>query len=424
MTTQRPVHSPELRVAEETSPAAGAAKKPLWKHSRIRRGAAALAAAALALFAAWWLWLRPFVTTEDARVAAPVAFVAPAGAGGRVERVLVAEGDHVRAGDVLVQLEAVSQRAQVQRAQAALAVAEARVRAAEAQLDVERQVASSTDLRARAGVDSAKASYRLAVEGARREDLEKARAALQAAEARQELSQKELERAEALAGANAVPRQELDRARAARAAAGGARDEAAATLRKLEAGSRPEELEIARVGVQDSEARMTEAKASGGRVALRAQQVEEARAGVAQASAELTSAQVALDQMTLKSPFDGFVIRVGIDPGNYVSTGQGVVTVADMAHAWVAANVEETAAGLVKPGQRARIEVDEGGEVEGKVEVVTRTAASRFALIPADNAAGNFTKVVQRIPLRIALEGAQARALRVGQSVVARIRVR
>jgi membrane fusion protein (multidrug efflux system) len=90
----------------------------------------------------------------------------------------------------------------------------------------------------------------------------------------------------------------------------------------------------------------------------------------------------------------------------------------------VAANVEETAAGLVRPGELVRIDVDEGGRLDGHVEVVTQTAAARFALIPADNAAGNFTKVVQRIPLRIAIEAPGSRALRVGQSVVARISVR
>jgi membrane fusion protein (multidrug efflux system) len=201
-------------------------------------------------------------------------------------------------------------------------------------------------------------------------------------------------------------------------------DEARATLRKLEAGSRVEEVEIARVGVSDSEARLGEADAADRRVGLRGQELEQARAGEAQARAELAAAQVALDQMTLRSPYDGVVLRVSVYPGNFASTGQGVVTVADVAHAWVAANVEETSAGRLRPGERVRIEVDEGGELEGHVEVVTQTAASRFALIPADNAAGNFTKVVQRIPLRIAIDGAAGRPLRVGQSVVARIRVR
>ena len=397
---------------------------PLWRHPRIRRGAAALAGVAVVLLGTWWFWFRPYVTTEDARIAAPFAAVSPAGAGGRIERVLVTEGDRVHAGDALVELDSVSQRAHLERARAGLRVAEARVRAAEAQLEVERRVAASTGQRARAGVESAEAAYRLAREGARREDVERARAAVIAAEAKQRLARQELERAETLATAGAIALAELDRARAGDGAAQAALDEARATLRKLEAGVRPDELEIARVGVSDSQARAVEATAAGGRVALRVQQLEEARASQAQAVADVAAAEIALDQTTLRAPFDGVVLRVAVDPGNYVSTGQGVVTVADTAHAWVAANVEETAAGLVRPGEPVRIDVDEGGRIDGRVEVVTQTAASRFALIPADNAAGNFTKVVQRIPIRIAIDAPASRALRVGQSVVARIRVR
>jgi membrane fusion protein (multidrug efflux system) len=428
MTPPRAASSPDARpesdAADPAAEVAAIAPMPLWKHPRIRRGALALAGAGAVLAAIWWFHFRPFVTTEDARIAAPFANAAPAGAGGRIERVLVKEGDRVRAGDALVELDAVSQRAHLERARAGLRVAEARVRAAEAQLDVERRVATSTGQRARAGVESAEAAYRLAREGARREDVERARAAATAAEARQRLARRDLDRAETLTAAGAIALAELDRARANEGAARAALEEAQAALRKLETGARPDELEIARVGVSDSQARAVEANAAPARVALRVQQLEEARASQAQAAAEATAAEIALDQTTLRAPFDGVVLRVGVDPGNFVSTGQGVVTVADTAHAWVAANVEETAAGLVRPGEAVQIEVDEGGRLDGRVEVVTQTAASRFALIPADNAAGNFTKVVQRIPLRIALDAPGSRALRVGQSVVARIRVR
>jgi membrane fusion protein (multidrug efflux system) len=399
-------------------------RTPPWKHPRVRRGAVGLALAAAVLLAVWWIHYRPYVTTEDARIAAPFAAVSPAGVGGRIARVLVKEGDRVYTGDALVELDGFAQRAQLERARAGLLVAEARARAAEAQLDVERRVATSTGQRARAGVQSAAAAYRLAREGARHEDVERAEAVEKAAEAKARLARQDLDRAEALATEGAIAVAELDRARANENASRAALDEARAALRKLETGFRPEELEIARVGVSDSQARVIEAEAAGGKVTLRVQQLEEARAAQAQVSAEVAAAEIALDLMMLRSPFDGVVLRVAVDPGNYVSTGQGVVTIADTAHAWVAANVEETAAGRVRPGEPVRIEVDEGGELEGRVEVVTQTAASRFALIPADNAAGNFTKVVQRIPIRIAVDGAAGRALRVGQSVVARIRVR
>lgn len=72
-----------------------------------------------------------------------------------------------------------------------------------------------------------------------------------------------------------------------------------------------------------------------------------------------------------------------------------------------------------------RIVIDEGGELSGRVDVITQSAASQFALIPADNAAGNFTKVVQRIPIRIAIDASpRIQSLRIGQSVEVRVRVR
>lgn len=153
---------------------------------------------------------------------------------------------------------------------------------------------------------------------------------------------------------------------------------------------------------------------------LRAQQVEEARASAAQARAELAVVEVALDRTVLRAAIDGVVVRVGVDPGDFVATGQTAVSLADPGHAWVAANIEETEVARLRPGQEVRISVDEGGELQGRVEVVGQVAASQFALIPADSASGNFTKVVQRIPIRVALGGAH-RPLRVGQSVTIRI---
>src|SRR5512138_2807892 len=104
------------------------AEPPVWRHPRVLKGALGLAAAGIALLAVWWLAYRPYVTTDDARIAAPVASVAPSGAGGRIERVLVREGDRVRAGDPLVLLDPGAQVAQVARAKALLAIAESRGR--------------------------------------------------------------------------------------------------------------------------------------------------------------------------------------------------------------------------------------------------------------------------------------------------------
>ena len=87
-------------------------------------------------------------------------------------------------------------------------------------------------------------------------------------------------------------------------------------------------------------------------------------------------------------------------------------------------NVEETAVGLVKPGQKVSINVDEGGTLEGEVLAVSAASASQFAMIPADNPSGNYTKLVQRIPVKIGLMPHPGMTLRAGQSVEVHIRVR
>jgi membrane fusion protein (multidrug efflux system) len=142
------------------------------------------------------------------------------------------------------------------------------------------------------------------------------------------------------------------------------------------------------------------------------------------AKAELAMAQEHLDNTYLRSPVDGVVVQKMAEVGNILEQGQTAVTVADVEHAWISANIEETSIGSVKPGQVTKISVDEGGTLKGKVLEVRHATAATFSLIPSDSGSGNFTKVVQRIPIKIQLEPHDAQSLRVGQSVEIKIRVR
>ena len=400
-------------------------RHPILQHSRFRRVVAALALALAGLVVLWWFHYRPYVSTDDARVAAPLIVIAPQGSGGRVDRVLVREGQTVRANEPLVELDASAERSQVDRARALLALADARVGEAEAQLRLERRLSEATERRARATVHSAQASQDRTTRGARTEEVAKARADVAAAETQAVQARRDLDRAETLAREGAIAEVSLETARTAEASARASLESKQAMLDLLEHGNRPEDISIAQSGVLAARAGLLDASGGTDRVAFRSRQVEAARAQAAQARAELTLAEVALARMTLKSSVGGVVVRVPVDPGDYLSPGQGAVTVVDIAHAWIAANVEETASGLLRLGQAAEISIDEGGELSGRVDVITQSAASAFALIPADNAAGNYTKVVQRIPIRIAIDASpRVQALRAGQSVVVRIRVR
>jgi membrane fusion protein (multidrug efflux system) len=154
------------------------------------------------------------------------------------------------------------------------------------------------------------------------------------------------------------------------------------------------------------------------------QALDQARANFATAEVELKLGEVALENTYLRAPFNGVVVQKLAEVGNILEQNQTAVVVADEENAWVAANIEETSVGNVKPGQKVHVEIDEGGELEGKVLEVRSSVASQFALIPSDSGAGNFTKVVQRVPIKVAIVGKEdRRPLRAGQSVEIKIRV-
>jgi membrane fusion protein (multidrug efflux system) len=412
---------PQGKTSQEVLPL----ERSMLRHPGLQRGMAVVAAMLAGSFGVWWGHYRPFVSTDDARVAAPIIVIAPQGSGGRVDRVLVREGQTVTAGATLVELDATAERSQVDKARALVALADARVGEAEAQLRIERRLVEVSERRARASVSSAQASEARTTRGARAEEIERARADVAAAKSLVAQAHRERDRAETLARDGAIAQAALESARTAEVSARAGLDSKTAALELLEHGSRPEDISIAQSGVVAAKAGLLDAGAGADRVAFRSRQVEEARAQAAQARAELQLAEVALARMTLASSVDGVIVRVSVDPGDYLSPAQGAVTIVDIAHAWIAANVEETASGLLRLGQPVRISVDEGGELSGRVDVITQSAASSFALIPADNAAGNYTKVVQRIPIRVAIDSSpRIPTLRVGESVEVRIRVR
>jgi len=151
--------------------------------------------------------------------------------------------------------------------------------------------------------------------------------------------------------------------------------------------------------------------------------LDNARSNFTLAEAELILAQVALENTYLKSPFDGIVVQKIAEVGNILENGQTAVAVADRAHAWISANIEETEVEHILPGQPVKISIDAGGKITGKVSEVRAATAGQFALIPSDNAAGNFVKVVQRIPIKIAIDHSSEN-LKSGQSVTVKIKVR
>jgi len=158
------------------------------------------------------------------------------------------------------------------------------------------------------------------------------------------------------------------------------------------------------------------------KVALSASQAEYSisLAQVKLAKAQLATVQTSLAYTILSSPIDGVVAKKWAMPGDVVQPAQPVYTLYDLARLWIEANFKETQIHYLRPGDPATITVDAfpGRVFKGKVETIGAATASEFALIPPENGAGNFTKVTQRVPVRISIDNEDGLSAQTGQRLL------
>ncbi|MEG0861423.1 MAG: HlyD family secretion protein [Pseudomonas sp.] len=343
-------------------------------------GAAGLLAM-LAYGAYWWTSARYFEQTDDAYVRADWAPIS-ARVAGYVAQVSVADNARVKAGDVLVRLDDrdYQQRLRQARAQkvageAALQAQQARLATVAAQLQEQRQA------------------------------IARAQAERAASEGEAQRAQLDWQRYRQLAGQQAASAQRLESASASRV-------KAQALLRGAVA-----ELERQQARQQVLHSRRQQAEAELG---VR-------RAALEQAEAEFGLAENALADTEIRAPFDGVVGQRKVRQQQYVTPGLPLLAVVPVAQAYVVANYKETQLEHLRPGQRVTLEVDTfGRHWQGTVDSVSPGSGAVFALLPPDNATGNFTKIVQRFPVRIQLDSPPAGEAQLlpGMSVIATIDTR
>ncbi len=385
-------------------------------------------------------------STDDAYVQGDTAIIS-AKVFGRVGRVFVRGYQQVHKGDRLVELDPVDARIATQQAQAALDAAETRVHQAEAALVAQRHQASAGLAQAQAAQAAAAAHVpqsRTTVtleDQTVRESISMARAQLSAAAAQVvaarsnlDKSRNDLQRAKELFAEGAVASQQVDQAQAAYAAAAAqeqsavdAVTQARATLAQAEATQLRvpiRRLDVtAAIAQQDqATAGLETARTGFDVVTQREAELATARAGVAQAEAQLAAARQQLDYTTIFAPDDAVVgSDVPVQPGQVVQPGQTLLTLVVSSRRWVQANFKETQLGGVRIGQPVTIRVDLLGRTfRGHVERLGPATGAALSVLPAQNATGNFTKVVQRVPVRITLDDAPD-DLQVGLSVEATV---
>jgi membrane fusion protein (multidrug efflux system) len=312
-----------------------------------------------------------------------------------VRAVDVSDYQQVHKGDLLVELQDDDYRAQVDQAKAAVEAARAGI---EENLR-QRQLQDSRIAKALAGIDQAKAQ------------IAAAEAGKEAVQAQLVRARSERKRQEALYQTHATTEQNLE---AAVAAEGNL---------SAQLSNRDADINQAQTMLRSSE---IAAEAERRSKAVLESQETQVQADLHAKQASLAAVQVNLGYTKIYAPDDGTVGERQVRPGQLVSPGTQVISFVALTK-WVQANYRETQLTNVKIGDPAEIHIDEypGQLIRGKVVEIAPASGSQFALLPPDNATGNFTKVVQRIPVKIALDDSTvATKLRPGLSVVATVRTK
>ncbi|NVK36050.1 MAG: HlyD family secretion protein [Rhodobacteraceae bacterium] len=310
----------------------------------------------------WWTHGRFIETTDDAYVSADIPTVLSK-VSGYVQEITVADHQQVKAGDVLAKIDDTDYRLAVASASAALAVQKAVV------ARIGEQIAAS------------------------KVSILEANASLKSAEAELESAKLTFNRQEELVKTSVVSQSSLDTARASLLSA-------QANVEKAKAA-----VQLSKVNVKVLEA-----------------QKSEAEQGVSSKQTALEQAERNLAFTTIRSPIDGTVGNRVAQVGSFLQAGSRIAAVVPMQAAYIDANFKETQLKGLEKGASVSIEVDAypDAELHGVVSSVSPATGSVFSLLPSENATGNFTKVVQRVPVRISIakEDVAAHPLRAGMSVV------
>jgi len=360
----------------------------------------------LALAALAWYVLSGSVTTDDAQVDCHITAVAPQ-VPGYVVNLFINDNTPVKEGDVLLQIDPRTYQAEVEQAKAALDVAEAQANSAKLQIALTRETTTNSTSGANAQKDSDAADYagsQAQLEQSATANLQLAQANVAARRATNERAQSDLARYTPLLSTGDVSKFQFD---AVDATARVAKSELDAAEQQLSAAQQA--VDIARANTRSAQARVLrsqsqflETKARERQIPITEAVYKSALASVERAKAALQQAELNLAYTRITAPITGQVTQRSVDLGQYVSPGQLLFTIVPLAQVYVTANFKETQLAKVVPGQRVRLRVDTYSEdFEGVVDSLAGATGSRQALLPPQNATGNFIKVVQRIPVKI-----------------------
>lgn len=316
----------------------------------------------------YWIYQRTIhVYTDDARVSTNLVVISSK-VSGRIEDLAVKEGSRLQRGDLVVQLDSRETALKLEELKAQLKSTQSSIAQAKAELAmVERQTGGALQ--------------------AAQSQLTAAKANLASTDSDLELKAAEWERSQSLRERGILSQQGWEQARSSFQVA-------------------EQNQNRARAQVASAQAKLVEANAARDRLEVLEQQRERLNHDRDRVRHQLGRQQVALDERRINSPLAGIVDQTFVNSGEYIMPGQRIALIHNPEEVWIKANIKETEIRHLQVGQPVKVMVDAypGTVFSGKLERIGNAATSQFALLPSTNPSGSFTKITQRLPIKIAVE--------------------
>ncbi|BAU15512.1 secretion protein HlyD [Leptolyngbya sp. NIES-3755] len=356
----------------------------------------------------YWEYASAHQSTDNATVTGNIH---PVGAriAGTVDQVYVEDNQEVKAGQPLIQLDQRDYQIKLNQAQADLEAAQRKANSAQVSIALSAKNAEAATTQAQGGIGQAQAAIASAQAqvSEAQAGVPAAQATLAQANATLQKTQTDFNRYQSLYSQGAISQSNLDAARQAYEVARAQRDSASEGVRQAQAKVAQAEQAVANAqsGLDASQGSIQAAQAKGVQTQVSQADYATAQAAIAQAQSSLKNAQQQLAYTKIAAPVNGRVGRKNVQVGQQVQSGTPLLAIVDDQY-WVTANFKETQLENMRPGEKAEIKLDSFPHhtFTGTVESISPASGAQFALLPPDNATGNFTKVVQRIPVRVVFD--------------------
>ena len=356
----------------------------------------------------WWMYANTHQSTDDAYTTADVHPVSSR-INGTVTEVLVNDNQHVQADQLLVKLDPRDYQVQLQQAQAALEAAQRQANAAQSNINLASGNALGNTQQAQGNVGSARAAISTAIASvkASQAGVPAAQAAVNQAQADLDRAESDYNRYKTLFAQGVVPRQQLDTAKATYYVDVAKKNSAVQGVLQAQANLAQAQENVTKAEAQlaATQGGLVQANATGEQTKVNQSQYQAALAQIAQSQANLNNAKLQLSYTNIYAPGAGRVGNKTAQVGQRVQPGTPLMAITQD-DPWVIANFKETQLAHMRIGQPVEIRIDAIPDrtFKGYVNSFSPGSGSTFALLPSDNATGNFTKIVQRVPVKIVFD--------------------